>query len=128
MRSGWREVRNRRTFAKEFRIGDDIEEGAVNAVSLNGAPDPLVGVDRNGALFHNNFVAVQVPRDLAGNRFHIGQIGVAGFRLRCTDRDENGGSPGGGSTEIRSELHTVIAVALQQFRKVLFMDQRIAAL
>src|ERR1700757_2683839 len=44
------EVRYGGSLAKELRIGDDIEEVARDAVALNGSTDPLVGVDRDGAL------------------------------------------------------------------------------
>ena len=49
----------RHAFAKEFRVGDHIEILAATAVEDHGAAHPLIGVDRNSALFDNNFIAVR---------------------------------------------------------------------
>jgi hypothetical protein len=84
------EVLDGGALAQELGVGDDVEEAAGDPVALDGAADPLVGVDRNGGLFDDDLVAGERARNLAGDGLDVGEVGVAGLRLRGADGDEDG--------------------------------------
>jgi hypothetical protein len=86
------------------------------------APDPLVGVDRHRALFHDHLVAIDAARNLRHYRFDIGQIGCAGVVLGCAHGDKDGFAALHRTAQIGCELHAPAAMPGQQLRQVLFID------
>ena len=106
---GMKEIGDGGALAQELRVGDDIEEVAGDAVALDRARDPLVGVDGNGAFFDDNLVAGERAGDLAGDGFDVGEVGVAGLALRRADGDEDGFALAGGLGEIGHETDPCVA-------------------
>src|SRR6185437_14205525 len=51
---------------------------------LESSADPHHGIDRNRALLHDHFVAVDGAGDFGNHRLHIRKIGRADFTLRRT--------------------------------------------
>ncbi len=86
---GMEEVGDSRSFAQELWVRNDVEHLAGDAIALDDAANPLVGVHRHGALLDDHLVAGDVARDLAGDGFHIGKVGIARFGLRRADGDED---------------------------------------
>ena len=128
MRSGCRKSCDGGAFAQELGVGDDVEEAAGDAVALDGAADPLVGVDGDGALLDDDLVAGERAGDLAGDGFDVGEIGVAGFGLRGADGDEDGVAVAGGLGEVGGEADLGVAVALEQLGEMVLMDEGVAGL
>ncbi len=60
------------------------------------AADPLVGVDGDGALLDDDLVAGERARDLAGDRFDVGKIGIPGLALWSSHGNEDGVALAGG--------------------------------
>ncbi len=114
--------------AQKLGVGDDIEEAAGNPVALDGAADPLVGVDRNRALFNDHLVTGQGARNLAGNRLNIGKIRVASLRLRRPHGDEDRLAAAGSLVQVGGEANPVVVVSLQQLGQMFLVDQHIAGL
>ena len=83
------EVADRRPFAEELRIRDDVEGRAAAGTSLQCVAQPRAGADGHGALGDDDLVALEVGRQLCRHLFHLGEIGLAGFCFRCADRQEN---------------------------------------
>ena len=75
-------ILNRSALAEELGIGSHVKERPRYAIALDGAADPVVGVDRHRALFDDDLIGMDGTGNLAGNRVHIRQIGVAGLALR----------------------------------------------
>ena len=80
------EVDDRRAFAQELGIRNHVEALRVHAVPVQHAPDPLVGVDRNRALFHDHLVAVDVARNLGDHGLNVGEVGRAAYRPAACPR------------------------------------------
>src|ERR1700722_6686730 len=74
-------ILDRGTLAEEFGIRSHVKERPRYAITLDRAPDPVVGVHRHRALLDDDLVGVDGTGNLAGNRVHIRQIGVAGLAL-----------------------------------------------
>lgn len=125
---GMEEVGDGSAFAEELRIGDDVEQMACDAIAFHGAADPLVGIDRDRALFDDDLVAGKRPCDLAGDRFNVGEVGIAVLALRSANGNKDSLAFTRGFGEIGHEANFGVAVALQEFRKVVLVDKRIAAL
>ncbi len=113
---------------QELGIGDDVEEAARDAVALDGAADPLVGVDRDGGFFDDDLVAGERACDLAGNGFDVGEVGVATLRLGGADGDEDDLRGAGGLVQIGGEANLGVAMAFQQFGEVFLVDQSVSGL
>ena len=99
---GMKEVDDGGSFAKELRVGDDVEEIAVDAIAFDGASNPLIGVDGNRAFFDDDLVTGDGAGNLAGDGFHIGEVGVAGLALGGPDGDKDGLALPGGLSQDRS--------------------------
>ena len=100
---GMQEVGDGGAFAEKLGVGDDVEEVAGDAVALDGAANPLVGVDGDGAFFDDDFVAGERAGDLAGDGFDVREVGVAGLALRRADGDEDGVALAGGLGQVGHE-------------------------
>src|SRR5215469_4951 len=115
-------------FAEELGIRDDVEEMPLDAVALQRTTDPLVRVNRNGALLDDDLVPVEQPSDLAGDGLDVGKVGVAILTLRRADGDEGGCGLSCGLGQVCGELDTGIAVLAQQLREVMLVDEAVASL
>ena len=123
MRSGWRKSWTAVPSPQELGVGDDVEEAAGDAVALDGAPDPLVGVDGYGGLLHDDLVAGERAGDLAGDGLDVGKIGIATLRLGGTDGDEDRVALARGLGEVGGETDARVAIALEHLGKMLLVDQ-----
>ena len=56
---------------------------------MENPPDPLVGVDRNGAFFHDDFVACDGAGNFGDYGFDIREVGGSGLALRRADCDKD---------------------------------------
>ena len=83
------EIVDRRAFAQEFRVGDDVHVGFRPHVAQD-ALDLVAGADRHGRFGHHHRRGRQKRRDLAHGAIDVAQIGVtiAAARRRA-DRDED---------------------------------------
>ena len=84
-----KKVLDRRALAQELGIRSHVKERPRHAIALDGAADPVVGVDRHRALLDDDLVGVDGAGNLAGHRVDIGQIGIAGLALRGAYGDED---------------------------------------
>ena len=125
---GVQEVRDGGALAQELGVGDHVEEAAGDTVALEGAADPLVGVDRDGGFFDDDLVAGEGAGDLAGDGFDVGEVGVAGLGLGRADGDEDGVAGAGGLGEVGGETDAGVAVTLEQLREVVLVDEGVAGL
>lgn len=75
-------ILDRSALTEEFGIGGDVKERPRYPVAFDGAPDPVVGIDRHGALFDDDLIGVNGPGNLAGNGIDIREVSVAGLALR----------------------------------------------
>ena len=93
------------------------------------AADPLIGVDRDGALFDDDLVAGEGAGDLAGDGLDVGEVGVAGLALRGADGDEDG-LAARAIASARSVVNSdaAVAIAFEQLGQVMLVDQGVAAL
>ena len=122
------EVGDGGALAEELGVGDDVEEVAGDAVALDGAADPLVGVDGDGGFFDDDLVAGEGAGDLAGDGFDVGEVGVAGLGLGGADGDEDGVAGVGGFGEVGGEADLVMAIALEECWEVVLVDEGVAGL
>jgi hypothetical protein len=99
-----------------------------DTVALHRTADPLIGVDRHSALFDDDLVAGDRPCDLAGDSFHVGEICIPSFALGGADGDKDGRALMGGFAKVGHETDLVVAISLQQFGKVVLMDEGVASL
>ena len=125
---GMQEILHRCAFAQKLGIGDDVERIATDSVALDHPANPLVGVDRDRALFDDDLVTIDGAGDLAGHCLHIGQVSIAGLRLGRSNRDKDGLAGARGFTEVGHKTHPGIAISLQQLGQVLLVDERVAGL
>ena len=114
--------------AQELGVGDDVEEAAGDTVALEGAADPLVGVDRDGGFFDDDLVAGERAGDLAGDGFDVGEVCVAVLGLGGADGDEDGVRGARGFAEVGGEADFGVAVAFEEFGEVVLVDQGVAGL
>ena len=119
---GMKEVGDGGSFAKELRVGDDIEEVTGDAVALHGASDPLIGVDGHCAFFDDDLVTGDGTGYLAGDGFDVGEICVAGFTLRGSDRDEDGFALASSLGEVGHEADVGVTMLLQKLGEVVLMN------
>src|SRR5579859_7458076 len=122
------EVTDSSTLAQELWIGDDVKEVRCDAVALDRAADPLVGVDRHRTLFHDDLVAGKRTGDLARDGFDVGEVSVPVLALGGTNGDKDGVGAAGSLSQIGHEADLAIAVPLQQLGEVLLIDKGVAAL
>ena len=116
------EVSDGGTLAEELGVRDDVKEMALDAITLQRAADPLIGIDRYGALLDDDLIGGQRTGDLAGDCLHVGEIGIAGLALRCTDRDEDRVGLPCGLGKVGGETDARIAILSEQLREVMLMD------
>ncbi len=87
---GMQEVDDGRAFAQELGVRDHVEALRVDAVAVQHAANPLVGVDRHRALFHDDLVAVDGAGNLGDHGLDVGEVGGAGVALGGAHGDEDG--------------------------------------
>ena len=125
---GMQEVRDGGAFAKDLGVGDHVEEFACDAVALDHAANPLVGIDGHGRLFHDHLISGERTGDLAGDRFDIGEVGIASLGLRRADRDEDGLALARGLGQIGHKTNAAVQVTLEELGQVQLVDKSVAAL
>ena len=114
-----KKIGHRRAFPQEFRVRDHIEVAAGLRGHGDHSPNPLAGVDRHGAFFYDNDVAMQRLRDLARHRLHEGEIGSAVFRGRSADGDEYDGRFLQRIVQGAAKTQSLPAMPMQQFGQVI---------
>jgi hypothetical protein len=119
-------VGNRRAFAQKLWVRGDVKHGRRNTVAFNHAADPLIGVNRYGAFFYDDFVAIHGAGNFGGNRLDIRKVGVAGLTLRRTHGDEDQVGLARGLGQIGGELDILVAMLFQQLRQVLLVNDGVA--
>ena len=87
------------------------------------AANPLVGVYRNRALFHDHLVAGDVARNPRDHRLNIGKIGSAGVSLRGAHGDEDRLTGLDGAAQVSGELHGFPPMLGQQLGQMLFVNR-----
>ena len=110
---GEKKVGDRGAFAEKFRIRSDVEGLRIGAVAQNDSAHPLAGVDRNRALFDDDFIFVDGAGDFASDGLDIGEVGVATIGGRRADGDENDRTGSHRFLQIVGELQTMSAMAAQ---------------
>ena len=120
---GMEEVGDRRALTKKLRIRHHVKALLVDAVTLQNAADPFVGVDRYSALFDDHLVAADGAGDLGDHGFDVGEVGGAGVALGSSDGDEDGLACLDGSAQVRGEIHTAVEVFCQHLGQVLFVNR-----
>ena len=125
---GVKEVGDGCTLAQKLWVGDHVEEAAGDSVTLKGTAYPLVGVDRDGGFFDDDLVAGERAGDLTGDGFDVGEVGVAVLGLGRADGDEDGVGGAGGLVKICRKADPCVAVAFQEFREVMLMDEGVSGL
>ena len=115
---GMEEVLDGGAFAQELGVGDHVEEAAGDAVALDGAADPLVGVDRDGAFFDDDLVAGQGRGRSRRRRLRRRRDRRRRFALRSADGDEDGFAFLDGGVEVGGEAEAAIEVQGEQLGQV----------
>ena len=116
------------SFAKKLRIGYDVEQVPGNAIAFHRTGDPLVGVDRDGTFFDDDFVAGERAGYLAGNGFDIREIRVAALALRSSDGNKDGFTFAGSFGEISHEANFCVAILFQKLGEEVLVDERVSGL
>ncbi len=125
---GIKEVGDGGAFAQKFGIGGDVEGIRIGAIAQDDGADPLVGVNRNGTFFDDDFIAVDCAGDFTRDRFDVGHIGVAAFGGRSANGDEDGFAGAGGRLQVGGKFDALAAMAGQQLGQKLFVDRHVAGL
>ena len=116
-------ILDRSALTQKFGIGGHIKERPRYPVAFDGAPNPVVGIDRHGALFDNDLIGMNGPGNLAGNSIDIRKVSVAGLALRGAYGDENDLRRLGRMAKISGELDLAGSpVPAQQLGQKLFVD------
>ena len=119
---GMQKIDDRRAFAQELGVRNHIELFLIDAVPVQHAANPVVGVDRNGALLHDHLVALDRARNLRHHSLNVGKVRCAAIALWRAHGDEDGLALFHGLCQIRGEHHFAAAVLLQQLRQMLLKD------
>ena len=88
------EVANRRPLAEELRIAGDVELALPAGQAADRPVDPVGGAGGNGALLHDQLVAIQQRGDRAGNFLDLAEVGPSirpGRRPHAEEDDVGGG-------------------------------------
>ena len=83
------EIIDRKTFAEEFRIADDIEFYAGLAITFDRLGDFVAGLDRDSAFIDHDLVTGHGLGDFASDLFDETQIDGAIGQRGGGDRDKN---------------------------------------
>ena len=122
MRSGWRKSPTAEPSRRNSGLETTFEGVRIDAVALQGAANPLVGVDRDGALFDDHFVTGDGVGDLGDDRLDGREIGCAVVALGRSDGDKDRFALLDGAGQVGGEDDTVVAVAGEQPGQVFFED------
>ena len=94
----------------------------VYAMAMEHAANPIVGVNRHGAFFHDDFVIVDGAGNLSYHGLDVREVGGAGVALGSAHGDEDGFALLDSAGEIAGEFDAAVAMLGQQFGQVLFED------
>ena len=119
---GMQKVADGRALTEKLRVRHHVEALRGHAMAVEYAADPIVGVDRHRALFHDHLVAVDGAGNLGDHGLHVRQIRGAGVALRRTYGDKNSLAPLHRPAQIGGELDAAIPMPRQQLRQMLFVD------
>ena len=89
---------------------------------MQHAAYPVVGVNRNRALLHNHFVALDGARNLRHYSLNIGEVRRAAIALRGAHGDKYRLALFNCLCQVRGEHHSAAAVLGQQLRQVLLKN------
>jgi hypothetical protein len=123
-----KKVHDRCAFTQKLRVGDYVKQMPLHTVALQGAADPLVGIDRNGALFNDDLITSQGASYFAGYGLNIREIGITGLALRSAYGNKYCVGFPGRLSQICRKTNPVVTVASKQLRKIVLMDEGVAAL
>ena len=113
-------VDNRSAFAQKLRIGNHVEALRMDAMAVQHAADPLVGVDRHSALFYDYLVAPDGTCNLGDHGLDIRQICGASITLGGADGYENSLARFHCGTQIGGKLQPTIPMFGQQLGQMVF--------
>ena len=116
---GMQKILDRRAFAQKLGVRNHIKSLRLDAMAMQHAPNPVVGVHRNRALLHNHLVAGDGARNLRHHGFHVRQIRGAAVALRRAHGDKHRFALLHRLAQVRSENHRAAAVPGQQLRQML---------
>ena len=91
-------------------------------MAVEHAANPLIGVDRHRALFHDHFVAVDGAGYLRDDGLNVGKVGCAGVALGSAHGNEDSLASFNCSGQIGRELHSHAPVLCQQLGQMLLED------
>ena len=92
------------------------------------ARNPVAGVDRDGAFFHDHAVAIHGARNLHSYGLDVGEVGVAVFHRRRAHGDEDGFGRTHGVGQRSAEGERTLLLPLQQCLQMIFVDGDLAVL
>src|ERR1700738_260157 len=84
-----KEVADSGTFAKEFRIGDDVELKAIGVVNREMLPKTFRGLHRHSALFDHQAIPVRGGGNGASDGFDGAEVGFAVVQRGRANADKN---------------------------------------
>src|SRR4029077_8661638 len=112
---GKQKIGHRCAFAQELWIGGNVKKLRRRAVKQHDLAYPAVGIDRNRALFHHNFIVVNGAGDSLGHRFHVRKVGIAVILGRRTHGDEDQLAAAYRSGQVTGKVQPLSPVPFQQF-------------
>jgi len=119
---GMEKLNDGRAFAQEFGVGDDIVALGGDAVEVKHAANPLAGMDRDGTLFDNDFVAVDGTGNLRDHSLDVREVGGAGIALGRADGDEDSLALLDGCCQIGGEGDTAPSMASEKLGQMALED------
>jgi hypothetical protein len=80
-----------------------LEGVGIGAIAQDDLANPLAGVDRDRALFDDDFVSVDGAGNLAGDGFDVREVGIAAIGGGSSYGDKDGGTGAHGFLQIAGE-------------------------
>jgi len=91
-------------------------------MAMQHAANPVVGVNRHGAFFHDYLVTTDGAGNLRDDGLHVRQVGGAGVALRSADSDEDSLALFDGAAQVAGEFHTAVKMLGQQLGQQVLED------
>jgi len=119
---GMKEIDDRGAFAQELGIGNNVEALGIDAMAMQHAANPLIGVDGYGTFLNDDLVAVDGAGYLRDDGLNVGKVGGAGVSLGRADGDEDGLALLDSRAEVAGKAHGPVPMTGQQLRQVVFKN------
>ena len=125
---GVKKIRHGGAFPQKLRVRGHIKGIRFGAIPQHNLANPAAGVNRDGALLDDQFIARNRPRNVSRHGFHVRQIGVALLGRGGSHCDEYSFAITGGNGQITGKLQASATVPGQQFGQELLVNGNFAAL